>query len=377
MNLKIISFLAIWLWVAVGNSQSDNLYKLRATNLVKDFYSQINLFINPDNTENERRTNKEFILKELVTSSDSIGIYDNISDSYENDIPLTPFNYLRELERQFSMLIVKDENKIAYLSFEFGNFKKDTSYWHQNSLDWICEISLDLSYCQTLNSARSTKRTDSISFEVIFKGKDLDNPKLLSSYKYKTIPTANLPKDIDSDGVVDALDDCPDLVGLPECKGCPDSDKDGVCDFEDKCPYTKGSKKRNGCPEIPLTEKKPPILENVKKKISTIEIPINFNINELLAMKANSFELSYSKMKFPNIPELRNIETIVFQITKKSEHTIQVDLLKFISPDRKRIIILKNLTNQLDIADNNSEVTIIYNINIKEQRDLNSILHIN
>jgi outer membrane protein OmpA-like peptidoglycan-associated protein len=63
----------------------------------------------------------------------------------------------------------------------------------------------------------------------------------------------NVPKDSDGDGVIDALDKCPDTplnVKVDEF-GCPlDSDGDGVPDYLDKCPDTpKGAKiDQNGCP---------------------------------------------------------------------------------------------------------------------------------
>ncbi|MCG9790968.1 DUF5723 family protein [Flavobacterium algicola] len=56
--------------------------------------------------------------------------------------------------------------------------------------------------------------------------------------------------DTDGDGVEDAADDCPNIAGPVENKGCPylDSDKDGVLDKDDKCPTVAGSMENNGCP---------------------------------------------------------------------------------------------------------------------------------
>src|SRR5882757_3140387 len=55
-------------------------------------------------------------------------------------------------------------------------------------------------------------------------------------------------KDRDKDGVVDSLDACPDVAGLPQFNGCPDTDGDGIPDKDDKCPNQKGVPKYNGCP---------------------------------------------------------------------------------------------------------------------------------
>ncbi len=55
--------------------------------------------------------------------------------------------------------------------------------------------------------------------------------------------------DKDKDGVSDKKDDCPDVPGLVELKGCPDKDKDGVADKDDVCPDDAGLVKLNGCPD--------------------------------------------------------------------------------------------------------------------------------
>ncbi len=59
-------------------------------------------------------------------------------------------------------------------------------------------------------------------------------------------------KDSDQDGVPDKKDQCPELKGFYENKGCPwpDTDGDGITDNIDKCPNTKGNVENNGCPEL-------------------------------------------------------------------------------------------------------------------------------
>ena len=56
--------------------------------------------------------------------------------------------------------------------------------------------------------------------------------------------------DRDGDGVLDIDDECPDVVGPVENKGCPYSDKDGdgILDNADQCIDTPGPKENNGCP---------------------------------------------------------------------------------------------------------------------------------
>jgi OOP family OmpA-OmpF porin len=66
------------------------------------------------------------------------------------------------------------------------------------------------------------------------------------------------PADADADGVIDANDQCPQLVGVPPL-GCPppppDEDGDGVTDAEDRCPgvpgVTSNNPEKNGCPLPP------------------------------------------------------------------------------------------------------------------------------
>jgi len=56
-------------------------------------------------------------------------------------------------------------------------------------------------------------------------------------------------KDADGDGVVDKKDECPEIVGKIELKGCPDTDGDGIADKDDACPDLAGPVATNGCPD--------------------------------------------------------------------------------------------------------------------------------
>ncbi len=57
-------------------------------------------------------------------------------------------------------------------------------------------------------------------------------------------------KDLDGDGVLDKNDECPEIAGPVENKGCPwkDTDGDTVLDKDDKCPTVAGAVENNGCP---------------------------------------------------------------------------------------------------------------------------------
>ena len=52
------------------------------------------------------------------------------------------------------------------------------------------------------------------------------------------MPEYNGCPDRDGDGIIDKIDDCPDLPGIPKYNGCPDTDGDGVIDPKDLCPGT-------------------------------------------------------------------------------------------------------------------------------------------
>jgi OmpA-OmpF porin, OOP family len=73
-------------------------------------------------------------------------------------------------------------------------------------------------------------------------------PSVAGVAKYKGCPVP----DLDKDGVNDEDDKCPSEMGVARYQGCPipDSDGDGVNDEEDKCPTEKGLKENNGCPVL-------------------------------------------------------------------------------------------------------------------------------
>jgi outer membrane protein OmpA-like peptidoglycan-associated protein len=74
--------------------------------------------------------------------------------------------------------------------------------------------------------------------------------------------------DTDCDGIVDAIDKCPTVPGLPSNNGCPVSDRDGdgVVDQQDKCPDVAGSVSNEGCPITPIDDRdKDGLADNIDK----------------------------------------------------------------------------------------------------------------
>lgn len=57
------------------------------------------------------------------------------------------------------------------------------------------------------------------------------------------------PSDMDGDKVSDELDECPEVPGVWDFRGCPDSDEDGIPDAEDECPFEAGLPEFDGCPD--------------------------------------------------------------------------------------------------------------------------------
>ena len=89
------------------------------------------------------------------------------------------------------------------------------------------------------------------------KPKDSDNDGLIDvldecpnvAGPYENVGCPILP-DKDGDYIIDEADECPDIAGPLENKGCPWGDKDGdsVFDIVDECPKIAGPKENNGCP---------------------------------------------------------------------------------------------------------------------------------
>ncbi|WP_103068005.1 OmpA family protein [Aquimarina sediminis] len=78
-----------------------------------------------------------------------------------------------------------------------------------------------------------------------------DEIKALDAYVGLKVPIyQSRPKDKDNDGVLDKVDECPEIKGPEENFGCPwpDTDGDTILDKDDKCPEEAGEVENNGCP---------------------------------------------------------------------------------------------------------------------------------
>ncbi|TAL61585.1 MAG: OmpA family protein [Bacteroidetes bacterium] len=70
-----------------------------------------------------------------------------------------------------------------------------------------------------------------------------DCPNVFGVAEFKGCP------DKDGDHVPDKADDCPDIAGLPAFAGCPDRDGDKIIDKKDTCPDVAGLPEFAGCPD--------------------------------------------------------------------------------------------------------------------------------
>ncbi len=68
--------------------------------------------------------------------------------------------------------------------------------------------------------------------------------------KKKVEVAQTIDNDRDKDGVINTLDQCPDIAGSIATNGCPDKDGDGITDAIDKCVDLPGTVKNNGCPVV-------------------------------------------------------------------------------------------------------------------------------
>ncbi|MGN6418260.1 MAG: OmpA family protein [Pseudobacter sp.] len=119
----------------------------------------------------------------------------------------------------------------------------------QVNLAGLTYIFVQANYRLALNQK---KHDDNLFWSIGFT-ENISKPKKQEPVKVVPIPVIEAPKDTDNDGVVDSLDACPDVKGLPQFQGCPDTDGDGIPDKDDKCPNVKGLERYNGCP-IPDTD---------------------------------------------------------------------------------------------------------------------------
>lgn len=108
------------------------------------------------------------------------------------------------------------------------------------------------------NKRKGARVIDTFTNKTILPGNDSDGdgiidakdkcPNVVGLAKYEGCPVP----DTDGDGINDELDKCPNVAGLAKYEGCPvpDSDGDGINDDNDKCPKLAGVAAYNGCPII-------------------------------------------------------------------------------------------------------------------------------
>ncbi|MCB0650902.1 MAG: OmpA family protein [Saprospiraceae bacterium] len=112
--------------------------------------------------------------------------------------------------------------------------------------------------------------------------------------------------DLDGDGLINAIDQCPTVFGEKLLEGCPDADGDGIPDKDDKCPNEVGPKSNNGCSE----------LQDNEKEVLTV------------AIKNIQFETAQAVLKQVSIPVLKQIADIMkkypYYSLKISGHTDNV-----------------------------------------------------
>ncbi|MBK8244234.1 MAG: hypothetical protein IPK88_12475 [Saprospiraceae bacterium] len=339
--MKRFSLSILFLTLAfTANTQNIKQYLHKADEFIKDFVSQINLILDPKITYDERVLAKNTVLDDMINSRELTMLYDNISDKEVISNSLTAQNYLDRLFTQFNNQMPLKNPNGNYIKFQFGNFQSDTFYISENKVDKICIINRIIN----LDSIPIGKqyRSDTISFVVAFKKGDLDDRRILSSFKY--VPHNIIEPTQGSDGkLVETILDTQQNIG-------------------------EAYKKK-------LDEKQIKLVEKVDEPKSTIELSVDFNLHELQAMEAKSFELSYSNMKFPSNPELVNLETIVFQVNFNPSKAAVVTLKKFIFKDETKINLV-DLKKEL-VIDERVEIITKYIIRLSEQNELQSYLQPN
>ncbi len=340
--MKRFSLSVLFLTLAfTANTQNNKQYLHKADEFIKDFVSQINLILDPKITYDERVLAKNTVLDDMINSRELTMLYDNISDKEVISNSLTAQNYLDRLFTQFNNQMPLKNPNGNYIKFQFGNFQSDTFYISENKVDKICIISRIIN----LDSIPIGKqyRSDTFSFVVTFKKGDLDDRRILSSFKYVSHNKLELKQAPDVKQVATILDKQQNIGEA----------------------YQKNK----------LVEKQIKLVEKVDEQKSTIELSVDFNLHELQAMESKSFELSYSNMKLPSNPELVNLETIVFQVNYIPSKVAVVTLKKFIFKDETKINLV-DLKNEL-VIDERVEIITKYTIRLSEQNELQSYLQRN
>ena len=164
--------------------------------------------------------------------------------------------------------------------------------------------------------------------------------------------------DRDGDKIIDITDSCPDVAGLPEFHGCPDKDGDGVMDKIDLCPDKPGPASNNGCPETKLN-----LIDTLGTTIKTVVIgkDSSFTFDNLPADELVRFKLEGEKTD-----SINEVKVIVGGTVKKAvrdsvHHYFHFIIAKQIIPveapkevavklDQQEAEVLKKAFNNLEFA---------------------------
>ncbi len=125
----------------------------------------------------------------------------------------------------------------------------------------LAEAHLDFAYGE-VSEGNSTRAQEHIVIaeenikKALVLSKGCGPKQVLIKEKKEPVVVRIEPTDRDGDGVLDADDECIDVPGPAENKGCPwpDTDNDGVIDPEDQCPEVPGPAENRGCPVIRDTD---------------------------------------------------------------------------------------------------------------------------
>jgi len=125
----------------------------------------------------------------------------------------------------------------------------------------MAEAHLDFAYGE-VSEGNSTRAQDHVRTaeenikKALVLSKDCGPKQVLIKEKKEPVVVKIEPTDRDKDGVLDADDECIDIPGPVENRGCPygDRDNDTVIDPEDRCPDVPGLPENQGCPVVKDTD---------------------------------------------------------------------------------------------------------------------------
>lgn len=326
----------------IGFSQNNKQYSHKADEFIKYFIAEINLILDPESSYEERLITKNVILDDMIVSREETQLYDNISDREVINNYLGAQTYLDRLFIRFNNQMPLKNINGNFINFQFGNFYSDSNYVSENKVDRICVISRIINLDSVpINRAL---RTDTISFVVVFHKGDLNNRRILSTFKYVS-PAKIIPlKELDSFKLGNRKLELHEISDI-QVKNKP-------------------------------VENQVKLLENGNMQNPTFILAVNFNYNELMAMNSKSFDLYYYNMNISTVPELKNLETILFSINFNSSTRVTASIKQLVFKDES-VVNLENVNNDLVFDIDKNDINSEYIINLSEQSELRSFLKMN